>query len=69
MLQGHVLSSSERQTLVTVVVHNLWDTRKYTAALVQGVTTLFGLCNDNVYTTLTCPGGGKKKMGRILMNS
>lgn len=52
VLQGHVFSSGEGQTLGAVVVHHLWDTRKHTAALVQRVTTFFGLCYNNVHTNL-----------------
>lgn len=62
VLQGHVLSSSEGQTLGAVVVHHFWDAGKHTAALVQCVTTLFGLCYNNMHTTLA--GSADKERAR-----
>lgn len=56
MLQGHVLCSSERQSVCAVVVHQLRDTGKDAATLVQGEAQALhalGLGHNDVHTALT----------------
>lgn len=60
MLQSHVLGSSERQSVCTVVVDQFRDTGEDAAVLVQGVAQAFaalGLGHDDVHTALTGPDG------------
>lgn len=64
MLQGHVLCSSERQSVCAVVVDQLRDTREDTANLVQGeAQALPTLClgHDDVHTALTGPKRTRQK--------
>lgn len=56
LLQGHVLSSSERQSVCAVVVDQLRDTGEDTATLIQSIAqalTALSLGNNDVHTTLT----------------
>lgn len=56
MLQGHVLCSSERQSVCAVVVDQLRDTGEDAATLIQGETQAFNalsLGHNDVHTTLT----------------
>lgn len=56
MLQGHVLGSSERQSVCTVVVDQLRDTGEDTATLIQGEAQALNalrLGHNDVHTTLT----------------
>lgn len=56
MLQGHVLCSSERQSVCAVMVDQLRDTGEDAAALIQReAQTLhaLGLSHNDVHTTLT----------------
>lgn len=60
VLQGHVLCSSEGQSVRAVVVDQLGDAGEDTAALIQcEAQTFSALClrHNDVHTTLTCPGG------------
>lgn len=60
MLQGHVLCSSERQSVRAVVVDQLGDTGEDTATLIQGeaqALNALSLGHDDVHTTLTGPNG------------
>lgn len=66
MLQGHVLCSSERQSVCAVVVDQLRNTGEDTAALIQGEAQALhtlGLGHNDVHTTLTGPNG-RRQMGR-----
>lgn len=56
MLQGHVLCSSERQSVCVVVVDQLRDIGEDTAALIQCVAqalTALSLGHNDVHTALT----------------
>lgn len=56
MLQGHVLCSSERQSVRAIVMDQLGDTGEHTATLIQGEAQAFhalSLGYDDVHTTLT----------------
>lgn len=56
MLKGHVLGSSERQSVRTVVVDQLRDTGEDTATLIQGeaqALNALSLGHNDVHTTLT----------------
>lgn len=64
MLQGHVLYSSERQSVCAVAVDQLRDAREDTAALIQCEAQTLGtlrLGHDDVHTTLTGPNGTRKE--------
>ena len=64
MLQGHVLSSSERQSVCTVVADELRDAREDTAALIQCVAhalTTLRLGHDDMHTTLAGPDGARQR--------
>lgn len=61
MLQGHVLRSSERQSVRVVVVDQLGDTGEDTATLIQCVAqalTALSLGHNDVHTILAGPNGG-----------
>lgn len=58
MLQGHVLCSSERQSVCAVVVDQLGDIGEDTATLIQCVAqplSALSLGHNYVHTTLTGP--------------
>lgn len=58
MLQGHVLCSSERQSVCAVVVDQLGDAGEDAATLVQGeaqTLNALSLGHDDVHTALTGP--------------
>lgn len=58
MLQGHVLSSSERQSVCAVVVDQLRNTGEDTATLIQGEAQALhtlSLGHNDVHATLAGP--------------
>lgn len=66
MLQGHVLCSSERQSVCAVVMDQLRDTGEDTATLIQGeaqALDALSLGHNDVHTTLTGPNGTKQSKG------
>lgn len=64
MLQSHVLCSSERQSVCTVVADQLRDAREDTAALIQCIPntlTALSLGHDDMHATLTGPDGTRQR--------
>lgn len=64
VLQGHVLGPCERQSVGAVVMHQFRDAGKDAAALIQRVAqalAAFGLCHDDVHTTLAGPKNKQTK--------
>ena len=64
MLQGHELSSSERQSVCAVVVDQLRDIGEDTATLIQCVAqalAALSLGHNDVHTTLTGPNGARQR--------
>lgn len=60
MLQGHVLRSSERQSVRAVVMDQFRNTGEDAATLIQGEAQALhalSLGHDDVHTTLTGPNG------------
>lgn len=71
MLQGHVLGSSERQSVCAVMVDQLRDVGEDTTALIQCVAqalAALSLGHDDVHTTLTGPNGNKTERERETKN-
>lgn len=63
MLQGHVLCSSERQSVCAVVVDQLRDTGEDTATLIQGeaqALNTLSLGHNDVHAALTGPNGTRQ---------
>ncbi len=63
MLQGHVLSSSERQSVCAVVVDQLRDTGEDTATLIQSeaqALNTLSLGHNDVHAALTGPNGTRQ---------
>ena len=64
MQQGHVLGSSERQSVCAVVVDQLRDAGEDAATLIQCVAqalAALSLGHNDVHTTLTGSGGKRQK--------
>lgn len=71
MLQGHVLCSSERQSVRAVVVDQLRDIGENTAALIQRVAqalAALSLGHNDVHAALTGPKGARQRGRRTLKN-
>lgn len=67
VLQGHVLRSSERQSVRAVVVDQLRDAGEDTATLIQRVAqalTALSVGDDDVHAALTRPKWTKKTCQR-----
>lgn len=69
MLQGHVLCSSERQSVCAVVVDQLRDIGENAAALIQRVAqalTALSLGHNDVHAALAGPSGMRQRERCIL---